>query len=199
MSVTDNKEKQPPNVSISNSFAPVVGDYAHMEQHFITRGTWTDGVAPDPLVNESGKITSPYRGLNAYGERTKRCSSAATCRHRNTRVDVPTPGEDRPNRRIRGVRGGQVLAPARWRAPPIARDRTSLHAGSGIVAMSGLHTRQPTAQGPGGASSGLRAPTPTRIAGTGRQPGGFRLDRPAGRPSASIWPTACRTERDRSG
>ena len=68
--MTDRYEKQPPSVSISNSFAPVVGDYAHVEQHFhLHEGTWTDGVAPDPLVSNSGMITSPYRGLNAFGER----------------------------------------------------------------------------------------------------------------------------------
>ena len=68
--MTDRNEKQPPSVSISNSFAPVVGDYAHVEQHFhLHEGTWTDGVAPDPLVSKSGMITSPYRGLNAFGER----------------------------------------------------------------------------------------------------------------------------------
>lgn len=32
-------------------------------------GTWTDGVAPPPLVDLSGTIESPYRGLAAYEER----------------------------------------------------------------------------------------------------------------------------------
>jgi WD40 repeat protein len=31
--------------------------------------TWTDGLAPTPLVSISGAIDSPYRGLNAFGER----------------------------------------------------------------------------------------------------------------------------------
>ncbi|WP_330230972.1 hypothetical protein OHA40_34455 [Nocardia sp. NBC_00508] len=34
-----------------------------------TAGTWTDGVAPPPLVDISGTITSPYRGLAAFEER----------------------------------------------------------------------------------------------------------------------------------
>ena len=54
----------------ANSFAPVVGDYAHVALHFhLHEETWTDGVAPEPLVSESGMIASPYRGLNAFGER----------------------------------------------------------------------------------------------------------------------------------
>lgn len=34
-----------------------------------TAGTWTDGVAPPPMVDISGTITSPYRGLAAFEER----------------------------------------------------------------------------------------------------------------------------------
>jgi hypothetical protein len=30
--------------------------------------TWTDGVAPEPLVTPSGEVESPYRGLDAFGE-----------------------------------------------------------------------------------------------------------------------------------
>jgi hypothetical protein len=30
--------------------------------------TWTDGVAPEPLVASSGEVESPYRGLDAFGE-----------------------------------------------------------------------------------------------------------------------------------
>src|ERR1035441_5201583 len=33
------------------------------------RLTWTDGVAPPPLVDVSGVIDSPYRGLGAFEER----------------------------------------------------------------------------------------------------------------------------------
>jgi len=32
------------------------------------RLTWTDGVAPPPLVSVSGKVDSPYRGLSAFEE-----------------------------------------------------------------------------------------------------------------------------------
>ena len=60
------QDKQHPTISISNSYAPVVGDYARVEQHFYM-GTWSDGVAPPPLVSTSGAITSPYRGLGAFG------------------------------------------------------------------------------------------------------------------------------------
>ena len=31
--------------------------------------TWTDGVAPPPLVSTSGQVDSPYRGLGAFDER----------------------------------------------------------------------------------------------------------------------------------
>ena len=31
--------------------------------------TWTDGVAPPPLVSRSGVVDSPYRGLGAFEER----------------------------------------------------------------------------------------------------------------------------------
>jgi len=31
--------------------------------------TWTDGVAPPPLVSVSGRVDSPYRGLSAFEER----------------------------------------------------------------------------------------------------------------------------------
>ena len=34
-----------------------------------SRLTWTDGVAPPPLVSVSGVIDSPYRGLSAFEER----------------------------------------------------------------------------------------------------------------------------------
>jgi len=32
------------------------------------RLTWTDGVAPPPLVSVSGAVDSPYRGLGAFEE-----------------------------------------------------------------------------------------------------------------------------------
>ena len=45
-----------------------VGDHGTQVNYFY-RGTWTDGVAPDPLVSMTGAIDSPYRGLSAFGER----------------------------------------------------------------------------------------------------------------------------------
>ncbi len=46
----------------------LVGDQGTQINYFY-KGTWTDGVAPAPLVSMSGTITSPYRGLGAFGER----------------------------------------------------------------------------------------------------------------------------------
>ena len=46
----------------------LVGDQGTQINYFY-QGTWTDGVAPAPLVSMSGTITSPYRGLSAFGER----------------------------------------------------------------------------------------------------------------------------------
>jgi WD40 repeat protein len=45
-----------------------VGDQSTQVNYFY-HGTWTDGVAPRPLVGMSGSIDSPYRGLGAFGER----------------------------------------------------------------------------------------------------------------------------------
>jgi WD40 repeat protein len=46
----------------------LVGDQGTQINYFY-KGTWTDGVASPPLVSMSGTITSPYRGLSAFGER----------------------------------------------------------------------------------------------------------------------------------
>lgn len=40
------------------------------------RLTWTDGVAPPPLVSVSGAVDSPYRGLSAFEEQDAVFSSA---------------------------------------------------------------------------------------------------------------------------
>jgi hypothetical protein len=48
--------------------AVLVGDQG-IQINYIYQGTWTDGVAPAPLVTVSGAITSPYRGLNAFEQR----------------------------------------------------------------------------------------------------------------------------------
>jgi WD40 repeat protein len=46
----------------------LIGDHGTQVNYFY-KGTWTDGVAPAPLVSTSGTITSPYRGLSAFGMR----------------------------------------------------------------------------------------------------------------------------------
>ena len=46
----------------------LVGDQGTQINYFY-RGTWTDGVAPAPLVSVAGRITFPYRGLSPFGER----------------------------------------------------------------------------------------------------------------------------------
>jgi hypothetical protein len=45
----------------------LIGDQGTQVNYFY-RGTWTDGVAPAPLVGMSGTVDSPYRGLGAFGE-----------------------------------------------------------------------------------------------------------------------------------
>jgi hypothetical protein len=47
--------------------------------YFIYNGTWTDGVAPQPLVGGSGEITAPYRGLGAFGERDEKLFFGREC------------------------------------------------------------------------------------------------------------------------
>ena len=47
----------------------LIGDQGTQINYFYKGTTWTDGVAPPPLVSMSGTITSPYRGLSAFGER----------------------------------------------------------------------------------------------------------------------------------
>jgi WD domain, G-beta repeat len=46
----------------------LIGDRGTQINYFY-KGTWTDGVAPAPLVSTAGTITSPYRGLSAFGMR----------------------------------------------------------------------------------------------------------------------------------
>ena len=45
-----------------------VGDGNTQINYAYNRLTWTDGVAPPPLVSVSGVIDSPYRGLSAFEE-----------------------------------------------------------------------------------------------------------------------------------
>ena len=55
-------------VDTRGSEGVLVGDQGTQINYFY-RGTWTDGVAPVPLVSVAGTITSPYRGLSPFGER----------------------------------------------------------------------------------------------------------------------------------
>ena len=45
-----------------------IGDGNLQINYIYHRFTWSDGVAPPPLVSVSGAIDSPYRGLGAFGE-----------------------------------------------------------------------------------------------------------------------------------
>jgi WD40 repeat protein len=58
----------PCHIDARGSAAVQIGDQGTQINYFYN-GTWTDGVAAAPLVNLSGTITSPYRGLSAFGER----------------------------------------------------------------------------------------------------------------------------------
>jgi len=53
-------------VDASGAEGVLVGDQATQVNYFY-RGTWSDGIAPVPLVSRSGAIDSPYRGLRAFG------------------------------------------------------------------------------------------------------------------------------------
>jgi hypothetical protein len=46
-----------------------VGEGSTQIIYSYNRLTWTDGVAPPPLVSVSGVVDSPYRGLGAFEER----------------------------------------------------------------------------------------------------------------------------------
>jgi hypothetical protein len=53
-----------------------VGD-GNVQINYAYHPTWTDGVAPPPLVGVAGVVDSPYRGLGAFEERDAAFSSAA--------------------------------------------------------------------------------------------------------------------------
>jgi WD40 repeat protein len=70
-----------------------IGDHGTQINYYY-KGTWTDGVAPRPLVGMSGTIISPYRGLNAFGERDAglffgRETAVAEVLERMSRLDGP--------------------------------------------------------------------------------------------------------------
>ena len=56
-------------VDASGAMGVMVGDDNTQIIYSYNRLTWTDGVAPPPLVGVSGAIDSPYRGLGAFEER----------------------------------------------------------------------------------------------------------------------------------
>jgi len=57
----------PYRIDVRGAKAVQVGDQGTQINYFYNR-TWTDGVAPPPLVDVAGEIASPYRGLRAFGE-----------------------------------------------------------------------------------------------------------------------------------
>jgi hypothetical protein len=54
-------------VDASGAEGVLIGDQG-LQINYFYRGTWTDGVAPSPLVSMRGEIISPYRGLSAFEE-----------------------------------------------------------------------------------------------------------------------------------
>jgi WD40 repeat protein len=54
-------------VSADGAQGVLVGERS-VQYNIFNQVTWSDGVAPDPLVGVSGAIDSPYRGLQAFGE-----------------------------------------------------------------------------------------------------------------------------------
>ncbi|HEY5395679.1 MAG TPA: AAA family ATPase [Trebonia sp.] len=64
-----NQEDQHYRVDVTHARGVLVGDGSTQHNYFqFFAGTWTDGVAPQPLVAASGQVDSPYRGLEAFRE-----------------------------------------------------------------------------------------------------------------------------------
>jgi WD40 repeat protein len=55
-------------VDVRNATAVQVGD-GNVQINYAYYQTWTDGLAPPPLVGVTGAVDSPYRGLGAFEER----------------------------------------------------------------------------------------------------------------------------------
>ena len=56
-------------VDVTGARGVLVGDNSAQHNYFqFFAGTWTDGVAPQPLAGTSGQVESPYRGLEAFRE-----------------------------------------------------------------------------------------------------------------------------------
>jgi WD40 repeat protein len=73
--VSDNAGPEQPaaarayRVDLTSAQGVQVGDGGTQHNYFqFFAGTWTDGVAPQPLAGASGQVESPYRGLEAFGE-----------------------------------------------------------------------------------------------------------------------------------
>ena len=64
-----NLQDRPYQVDVTRARGVLVGDGSTQHNYFqFFAGTWTDGVAPRPLVAASGQVDSPYRGLEAFRE-----------------------------------------------------------------------------------------------------------------------------------
>ena len=169
-------------VDTRGSEGVLVGDQGTQINYFY-RGTWTDGVAPVPLVSVAGTITSPYRGLSPFGERDAGLffgrESAATevLELMSRRLEGPGLVV------VSGVSGAGKSSLLRAGVLPRLRRRgPRVRAGGGIVAVPGVHPRTRAsagAGGPGGAGGGRgRRRSTGRTAG---RPTGFALTVPAGR------------------
>lgn len=64
-----NPEDRPYRVDVTRARGVLVGDGSTQHNYFqFFARTWTDGVAPEPLIAASGQVDSPYRGLEAFRE-----------------------------------------------------------------------------------------------------------------------------------
>ena len=83
------------SVDARNAAAVQVGD-GNVQINYAYYQTWTDGLAPPPLVGVTGAVDSPYRGLGAFEERDAafffgREQAATQVLERMSRL-VPGPG-----------------------------------------------------------------------------------------------------------
>ena len=118
-----------------------VGD-GNVQINYACDQTWTDGLAPPPLVGVTGAVDSPYRGLGAFEERDAafffgREQAAAQVLERMSRL-VPGPG---PLVVSGASRARQVVAAAGRGPAAAARERAGGGTGRGVVAVPGIHSR----------------------------------------------------------
>ena len=71
MAGADPTEDEEPQTTVDPRHATgvQVGDNNTLIYYVYDRQTWSDRVAPPPLVDVTGVVESPYRGLNAFEER----------------------------------------------------------------------------------------------------------------------------------